>query len=251
LPLAALWNEQTGRFLVEDFTLSHVPSAGALGFLYRNQNDNRGRALVMGHSGRSLSDVDIEARSVARLLGAEALTGPAAKESVIHAMAPEMDVIHLAAHGSFEHRSPTFSYLALAPGDGHDGRLELHEVAELELEATNLVVLSACDTFLGELKWSDDLMGMTRAFLAAGSPAVVTSLWPIDDEASTVLMEGFYRHLLTSSSSAKALRQAQIEMMSVAKWRSPYYWAAFVLTGDPTWTPPMNKVEARVSTPRN
>lgn len=251
LPLAALWNEETGRFLSEDYTLSHVPSAAALRFLRRNQSDNRGGALVMGHAGRSLSHVDLEARSVARLLGADALTGPAAKESVLHAAGLETDVIHLAAHGSFESRSPTFSYLALAPGDGHDGRLELHEIAGLELAGTNLVVLSACDTFLGELQWSDDLTGMTRAFLEAGSPAVVTSLWPIDDEASAVFMEGFYRHLLTAASSAEALRQAQIDVMGVAKWRLPYYWAAFVLTGDPKWNPPLNKVEARVSTPRN
>ena len=246
LPFAVLWNEETGRFLAEDYALSHVPSMGALRLLRQRRNDYRGRALVMGHSRDSLPHVVAESQNVAYLLGTQAFSGPQAQESLVHTMASEADIVHIAAHARFETRNSMFSYLDLAPGDGHDGRLELHEIADLDLEGTNLVVLSACDTFLGNLQWGDDITGMTRAFLEAGSPTVMTSLWSIDDEASAVLMESFYRHLLSASSPAVALRQAQIEVMSIEKWNSPYYWAAFVLTGDAAWNPSSRSASAVV-----
>ena len=75
-------------------------------------------------------------------------------------------------------------------------------------------------------------MGLTRAFLYAGPPAVVTTLWPINDAASGVLMKAFYSHLREGQTTAEALRAAQLEVLAQDKWQTPYYWAAFSLTGD-------------------
>jgi CHAT domain-containing protein len=92
------------------------------------------------------------------------------------------------------------------------------------------VVLSACETGLGKLSRGDELVGLQRAFLYAGTPAVVTTLWKVDDRASFVLMREFYTHL-QARGPAQALRQAQRAAM--AQFPHPFAWAAFSLTGVP------------------
>jgi CHAT domain-containing protein len=92
-------------------------------------------------------------------------------------------------------------------------------------------VLSACDTQLGKLSKGDDLVGLNRAFIYAGTPTVVASLWSVDDESTSLLMRSFYTHLKQGMSKAKALQAAQAETRK--KYPHPYYWAGFVLTGDP------------------
>ena len=91
-------------------------------------------------------------------------------------------------------------------------------------------MLSACETGLGQLSRGDELVGLQRAFLHAGTPAVVTTLWKVDDRASFVLMRRFY-DALASNGPAEALRRAQ--RASLAEEPHPFYWAAFGLAGDP------------------
>ncbi|MCL4298819.1 MAG: CHAT domain-containing protein [Anaerolineae bacterium] len=98
------------------------------------------------------------------------------------------------------------------------------------MKKTDLVILSACETNLGDLSEGDELVGLTRAFIFAGTPSVIASLWNVEDEATSLLMERFYTHLGEGMSKAEALRQAQIETRE--KFPNPYYWAAFVLSGD-------------------
>jgi CHAT domain-containing protein len=124
-----------------------------------------------------------------------------------------------------------FSTIHLAEDKENDGRLEVHEVYGLDLEeSTDLVVLSACQTQLGALSAGDEVVGLTRAFLYAGTPSVMASLWSVDDEATALLMERFYTHLEAGMGKGEALRQAQVDVR--AEYPHPYYWAAFVLTGD-------------------
>jgi CHAT domain-containing protein len=118
----------------------------------------------------------------------------------------------------------------LQPDESEDGRLETHEVFNLDLPQTDLVVLSACETHLGELSSGDELVGLERAFLRAGSPSLLTTLWPVDDEATAELMEQFYTHLRAGVPKAEALRLAQMETRK--EHPEPYYWAGFVLVGD-------------------
>jgi hypothetical protein len=93
------------------------------------------------------------------------------------------------------------------------------------------VVLSACETNVGAVSAGDEVVGLNRAFLYAGTPTVMASLWNVDDEATALLMEQFYNHLREGISKGEALRQAQREVRT--EYPHPYYWSAFVLTGDP------------------
>ena len=96
-----------------------------------------------------------------------------------------------------------------------------------------LVVLSACETGLGEEVKGEGLVGLTRGFMYAGSPRVVVSLWSVDDEATSELMQKFYTNMLQKNlKPAAALRAAQIEMSRNQNFTAPYYWAAFTLQGE-------------------
>lgn len=232
LPFAALWNAKEKRFLLEERILTLAPSANVLRFIAEKGSSNEGRALVLGNPDGSLVFAEAEAAAVAGLQGLKPLLGSDAMESEVHARAGKLDLLHLAAHGAYDSVNPLFSRVELAPGGGHDGSLEVHEIFDLDLAGADLVVLSACNTALGEHSRGDEMVGMTRAFLYAGSPAVVTSLWRVDDEASGELMKRFYRHLGEGISTAQSLRQAQLGVMAEERWKSPYFWAAFTLTGD-------------------
>jgi CHAT domain-containing protein len=106
----------------------------------------------------------------------------------------------------------------------------MHEVFDLDLSRTGLVVLSACNTQEGKLSAGDELEGLTRAFLYAGTPAVLSSLWKVDDDSTALLMTRFYTHLREGAGRAESLRLAQMETRK--RFPHPYQWAAFVLTGD-------------------
>jgi CHAT domain-containing protein len=147
----------------------------------------------------------------------------------------------------------------LANGGGEDGRLEVREIFGMDLKAS-LVVLSACETGLGALSSGDELVGLTRAFIYAGTPSVVASLWKVDDASTAYLMSSFYKNL-KSRTKVESLRQAQLEMIrgkanspllaqrgvggigklgQISAGRSsnsittshPYFWAPFILVGD-------------------
>ena len=97
----------------------------------------------------------------------------------------------------------------------------------------DLVVLAGCQTALGRSIRGEGLLGLSRGFLYAGASRVLASLWKVDDEATAELMKRFYRHMLQKNlPAAAALRAAQIEMWQQKQWRSPYYWAGFVLQGE-------------------
>jgi CHAT domain-containing protein/Flp pilus assembly protein TadD len=144
-------------------------------------------------------------------------------------------VVHFATHGLLDSRHPELSGIVLSMVDRHgnpqDGFLRLHEIYNLKLNA-DLVVLSACQTALGEEVRSEGLIGLTRGFMYAGSPQVLASLWSVRDRAVAELMRRFYEGLLRNHfTPAAALRFAQLSMMQDSRWSDPYYWAAFALQG--------------------
>ena len=108
----------------------------------------------------------------------------------------------------------------------------MNDIYNLKLPA-ELVVLSACQTGLGQEVRGEGLMGLTRAFLYAGAARVVVSLWSVNDRATADLMAGLYRRMLRDGHRpSAALREAQLEMRKQKRWQSPYYWAAFVQMGE-------------------
>jgi CHAT domain-containing protein len=101
----------------------------------------------------------------------------------------------------------------------------------MDLSNTELVVLSACDTGLGDVLTGEGVFGLRRAFVLAGAQTLVMSLWKVPDEQTKELMINFYNHLLAGKSRAEALRHAQLNMKK--KYPDPYYWGAFICQGNP------------------
>lgn len=145
-------------------------------------------------------------------------------------------IVHFATHGVVDSARPSLSALILSlvdeSGARQNGYLRLHDIYNLRLDA-DLVVLSACHTALGRDIKGEGLVGLTRAFIYAGAPRVVASLWQVNDLATAELMKKFYRGMLQQRRRpAAALRAAQLEMAKDPRWKAPYYWAGFVLQGE-------------------
>jgi CHAT domain-containing protein len=117
------------------------------------------------------------------------------------------------------------------PKEAEDGILTAEDVSGLDLLATELVVLSACETGLGQVQVGEGVFGLRRAFVLAGAKTLVMSLWKVPDQQTQELMVGFYRRILTGQPRSDALRGAQLAMK--AKYANPLYWGAFICQGDP------------------
>lgn len=232
LPFAAL-QDDLGTFLVEQYTLSVVPSASILK-LNRANNPNRWRAvLLMGDPNGDLPGARREVTRIAERSPNRrlAVVGERVNQETLEELARSYDIIHLATHGRFVSRAPWRSHLEM-----HGDVLSVDEIGRLDLDAY-LVTLSACETALGggltsDIPDGDEWIGLNQAFLAAGTPSVLASLWAIDDQASSDFMIGFYEALGPRGKS-QALAQIQQRFLRQPTTQHPYYWAAFTLVGDP------------------
>jgi CHAT domain-containing protein/Tfp pilus assembly protein PilF len=207
-----------------------------------------------------------EAKALAGILpGAVVATGSAATERAVKAHASP-SILHIATHGFFvglEASSPSpaggtrllvmdeaatadsnpllRSGMAFAGanqrkgGDGEDGILLALEASALNLYGTRLVVLSACETGVGEVRAGDGVYGLRRAFVLAGAESQVMSLWQVSDAATRDLMVAYYNRLRSGAGRADALRDVQLEMLRGTPRSHPFYWASFIQSGD--WRP--------------
>jgi len=177
-----------------------------------------------------------ETRAEAAAVGDVVLLGADATEArLVEALAARerWRSVHLACHAAIDPERLDRSSLAVTVGAGGDGHLTAQEVFRLRVPA-DLVVLSACETGRGKAYGAEGVVGFTRAFLHAGAPRVIVSLWRVEDRATRVLMEEFYAAWKTGGvSTAEALRRAQAKVASTEGWEHPRYWAAWQLWGLP------------------
>ncbi len=249
VPFAAL-RGPNGRYLVEDHRIVVAPSAT----LYVRALDHE-RALAAAEHGpahtlvfgdpafdvtlwsdlKPLAAAAREAERIAALDPAHSLLrqGKSADKAGFLALAPDFERIHVAAHALVDGRNPLLSALVLAPGaPGDSGALYAREIYQMRLPRTRLVVLAACDTGNAYLPGSEGATTLGRAFLAAGVPTVVASLWDVDDRATAQLLFRFHRELQSGADPASALRLAQIATIHDSQAaRLPADWGAFEVFG--------------------
>jgi CHAT domain-containing protein/predicted negative regulator of RcsB-dependent stress response len=228
LPFGAL-SPDGSQFLADSYSITLLPSISAWPYLRSKNNRAVTNALVMANgdveglpfleSGRS------EAETVASLFGSKPLFGKEASVSTLREHGGEFSIVHLMAHLDNDIQNPRSSHFVL------DQDLNIDEVLGLNLQKTDLVVLSGCQSDKGERTRGDDVVAISRAFMYAGAPSVLASLWSVDDESTRQLMVAFYSHLRDGLGKAEALQAAQKDVRRT--FPNPYYWASFVLMGDP------------------
>ncbi len=245
LPFAALRSARTGRWLIEDYALRGVPTAG---FALQAQSDAKTAlrsALLVGDPAFSTSALpDLEplrgAPSEIRRIASDyaqadtLVHAQATREALLRAL-PGHDVLHFAGHARYRPDSPRLSFLVLAPSPGlsDNGLLYAQDIGRLDLRAVRLVVLSACSTLDGGSTRTAGAAALARAFLAAGVRGVVGSLWEVRDVPSTALMIAFHHFLADGAPPPLALQSAQRAALASddAALRDPAAWAAFRFEG--------------------
>jgi len=221
---------------------------------------------------KPLPDAENEAKQSANLYGPASvvLVGGQATEPKVRQAISDCDVAHLALHCLVEEGSPWLAALVLAgarstgvpssrvegtvsrptstnatvrdaafsplpqepKADGNDGVLYLNELYGLRLPHTRLVVLSTCESGLGQYYRGEGIVSLVRPFLASGVPTVVASLWPVDSRATSELMIAFHtRRKLDNRKSGEALHDAQLKLIQSGQFRHPLYWAPFIVVG--------------------
>ncbi|NQS98840.1 MAG: CHAT domain-containing protein [candidate division Zixibacteria bacterium] len=234
LPFQAL-QDGDRKYLIEKYQIRYLPSASVMRYLIPKRRVKGTKLLAFGNPATDRAGYppipfsEGEVNEIAGLYrDSNVLIGADATEDKFRNLAPDYDILHLACHGELNSAYPLFSGLLLAPGDEQDGELDVHELFTMDLNAY-LVVLSACHTGLGHLTTGDELVGLSRAFIYAGTPSILSSLWMVEDESTAYLMKEFYNNL-KKHDKAESLRKAQLKMKK--KYKNIRSWASFVLVGD-------------------
>jgi CHAT domain-containing protein len=222
-------------YLVDRQKLFYLPAASVLKYtLARRSPDKKLHILAIGNPdlGNASLDLPFAEREAGTLRwnypDVTTLTRERATESWIREHISEFGVIHIASHGEFDPVNPLFSAIRLAKDGKSDGKLQAEEIFGLDIKA-DLVVLSACQTGLGDIRSGDDVVGMNRAFIFAGTHSLMSSLWRVSDVSTAIMMKQFYRNYLNYG-KAESLARAMQHVKN--RYPHPGYWGAFVLTGD-------------------
>ncbi|MDJ0707187.1 MAG: CHAT domain-containing protein [Leptolyngbyaceae cyanobacterium MO_188.B28] len=256
VPFPALM-DGNGDYLIEKHTILTAPSIQVLDLtqkqrlaLDHSKNLNADELMLVGNPTMpevwnptvsdfqqltNLPGAEQEVLEIADFFDSQPLLNAAATEQRIKQQIETARVIHFATHGLLEYGKPKDSgmrdfpgAIALAPGNGEDGLLTADEIQQLSLNA-ELVVLSACDTGLGQIT-GDGVIGLSRSLITAGAPSVIVSLWSVPDAPTADLMIEFYRQWRSGLDKAQALRQAMLATMETHP--EPRDWAAFTLIGE-------------------
>jgi CHAT domain-containing protein/tetratricopeptide (TPR) repeat protein len=181
-----------------------------------------------------LSAVNQEVEQVRQLLGKQGVMVAQEAEATperARQMAQGARVVHFACHARADNVDPLGSGLLLAPAGSDAGLLTAAEVVSKWRLRADVVMLSACETAVGQVRRYEGMYGLARAFLFAGARSVGASLWRVDDVSTARLMGAFYREYVRGVPKVEALRRAQVELLRDKQYADPYYWSCFVLMG--------------------
>lgn len=241
-------------FLLKDHSVSYAHSVTALGHLLSREEpevyhegvlafapefsrDASGDNMASRMADGELDDLaftEIEAEKVVSMLGGKLVKGQEASVSSFKESAPHWRLLHLSTHSRANPDKGDLGFAAFSPEPGDSSRqswLYANDLYQMQIHADQ-VVLSGCETGMGELKESEGVISLGRGFLYAGAGSVVSSLWPVSDEATAYFMELYYEGLKLGASKAESLRQAKLRML-MSPYKEPVYWSAFTLAGDP------------------
>jgi CHAT domain-containing protein len=239
-------------YLIDRFEVSYAPSTAVLklcrqrGAQMRNGHPGNGKVgeskggasdlrligrthgkmVALGVADGDTPSIDVEVNALRGIFSdAVTLTGQEATRSNLMKFAPGARFLHLASHGYFRRDNPMFSFLKLA-----DSSLNFYNLLDLKLNA-EMVTLSACHTGVNMVFPGDELHGLMRGFLYAGAPSVVASLWAANDASTAQFMSTMYSRIQAGDTKRAALRAAQLAVKDA--YGHPYYWAPFILMGNP------------------
>ena len=253
VPDGALWNvpfhalKNADGYVIEQLAVSYAPSMTVLREIQRLPRPAGPRTLMamgkaqFGSASASsldpLPDAELQVRLLRDVYGRDrsvTYLGNEATESRFRAEAPRYTVLHLATHGVLDEAGPLYSHFVLSPDTSEDdGRLEAWEIMRMKLPA-EVVVLAACDTGRGRVAPGEGVIGTMWALLAAGARSMVVSQFRVESKSATGLLVAFHRRLATGRGSKAAdLQSAALELLRTPRYAHPYYWAGFMLLGDP------------------
>ena len=251
LPFQALTTTR-GNYFIQEHSLFYAPSLTIVNemALRRRQQSIKESLIAFGNPVierteklkedlHPLPEAEAEVAAVAtavRTRMKRVLVGRQATEKTFKTLVPQYATIHLATHGILDDRDPLNSYLLLTKTDGdpeNEGLLHAREIIDMRLDA-DLAVLSACETGNGRISPGEGVVGMSWAFLFAGTRSVLVSQWRVNSASTSQLMKSFYQALVRQNDSnsrhkSQALREASLRLVGDRRYRHPFYWAGFVL----------------------
>jgi CHAT domain-containing protein len=222
IPFHALYDGH--NYLIDRYDVTYAASASVLKICRDRQIHKTDEDLVLAVADELTPYIHEEVAALRDLLpAARVFVGKDATEDKLRKYGAAAGKLHIAAHGIFRADNPMFSSLKLG-----DSWLNLFDIFNLQLGA-ELTTLSACETGMSAVWEGDELLGLARGFLYAGTPSLVVSLWTVNDRSTAQLMRRFYEGLGKNLTKARALREAINEVKDA--FPHPYYWAPFVLMG--------------------
>nr|MBX2876370.1 CHAT domain-containing protein [Saprospiraceae bacterium] len=225
---ATLWQLMRQKTYYSDGLLSMAPSFPATSSRHKQETGQRKLGPLLHNSA--------EVKAVQKLFGGRKLNGAEATLGQFQHYAPAYKFLHLATHAQLEDRDINYSFLAFTPATDSSvsDKLFIRDLYNLRLTC-DMVVLSACETGVGEWQSGEGIISLARGFAYAGAKSIVTSLWSANDHSTAQIMEYFYAHLKDGLSKKEALRQAKLQFLSSQKDplnTHPFYWATFIPIGD-------------------
>ena len=228
LPFQAL--RVNGSYLIERHRIASVPSMSIAAQLVARTSSTPAQLVAFGNpkieARYDLPGADREVGQIVKVFkGATTFMGAEATKTRFKQVVSDARVLHVAAHAEADLIDPLRSRILLANENGKQSFLDASEVLSLDLSKTALVTLSACESALGRIATGDEVLGFPRSFLSAGADSMIASLWPVADDATSLLMDTVYQRLSQGADLQSAMQSGQLAVLRSPKQSHPFYWA--------------------------